>query len=76
VLTNWRGVVAPGSIDDAQRTKLTELVTKLHESEAWKSTLKKNNWDDAFLAGDGFKTFLTEDITKVKTTLTQIGLVK
>lgn len=76
VLTNWRGVVAPGSIDDAQRSKLTELVTKLHESEAWKSTLKKNNWDDAFLAGDGFKTFLTEDITKVKTTLTQIGLVK
>ena len=32
--------------------------------------------NDAFLAGDGFKTFLTEDITKVKTTLTQIGLVK
>lgn len=76
VLTNWRGVVAPGSIDDAQKTKLTELVTKLHETEAWKSTLKKNNWDDAFLAGDGFKTFLGEDITKVKTTLTEIGLVK
>ena len=76
VLTNWRGVVAPGSIDDAQKTKLTELVTKLHETEAWKSTLQKNNWDDAFLAGDGFKTFLGEDITKVKTTLTEIGLVK
>ena len=36
----------------------------------------QNNWDDAFLAGDGFKTFLTEDIAKVKTTLTEIGLVK
>jgi putative tricarboxylic transport membrane protein len=76
VLTNWRGVVAPGSIDDAQRAKLTEVVTKLHESEAWKSTLTKNNWDDAFLAGDDFKTFLTEDIAKVKTTLAEIGLVK
>jgi putative tricarboxylic transport membrane protein len=76
VLTNWRGVVAPGSIDDAQRAKLTEVVTKLHASEAWKSTLTKNNWDDAFLAGDDFKTFLTEDIAKVKTTLAEIGLVK
>ena len=71
VLTNWRGVVAPGSIDDAQRAKLTDLVTKLHDSEAWKATLAKNNWDDAFLAGDEFKTSSTEDIAKVKTTLTR-----
>ncbi|MCU1530971.1 MAG: C4-dicarboxylate transporter substrate-binding protein [Arthrobacter sp.] len=76
MLTNWRGVVAPGSIDDAQRAKLTDVVTKLHESEAWKTTLAKNNWDDAFLAGDAFKTFLAEDIAKVKTTLSEIGLVK
>jgi tripartite-type tricarboxylate transporter receptor subunit TctC len=76
VLTNWRGVVAPGSIDDAQRAKLIDVVTKLHESEAWTATLIKNNWDDAFLTGDAFKTFLTEDIAKVKTTLSEIGLVK
>lgn len=76
VLTNWRGVVAPGSIDEAQTKKLTELATELNKSEAWAKTLKDNNWDNAFLAGEEFKTFLTEDIAKVKTTLTQIGLVK
>lgn len=76
VLTNWRGVVAPGSIDEAQAAKLTDMVTKLNESEAWAKTLKDNNWDNAFLAGEEFKTFLDEDITKVKTTLTEIGLVK
>ncbi len=76
VLTNWRGVVAPGSIDEAQTKKLTELVTELNKSEAWAKTLKDNNWDNAFLAGEEFKTFLTEDIAKVKTTLTEIGLVK
>ncbi len=76
VLTNWRGVVAPGSIDEAQAKKLTELVTELNKSEAWAKTLKDNNWDNAFLAGEEFKTFLTEDIAKVKTTLTEIGLVK
>ncbi len=76
VLTNWRGVVAPGSIDDAQRATLTGLVTELHDSADWKATLATNNWDDAFLAGDDFSTFLTEDIANVKTTLTEIGLVK
>lgn len=76
VLTNWRGVVAPGSIDEAQAKKLTELATELNKSGAWAKTLKDNNWDNAFLAGEEFKTFLTEDIAKVKTTLTEIGLVK
>ncbi|PQZ92949.1 C4-dicarboxylate ABC transporter substrate-binding protein [Arthrobacter sp. MYb227] len=76
VLTNWRGVVAPGSIDETQTKKLTEMVTKLNESEAWATTLKDNNWDNAFLAGAEFDSFLTEDITKVKTTLTEIGLIK
>ncbi|MFF5794034.1 Bug family tripartite tricarboxylate transporter substrate binding protein [Paeniglutamicibacter sp. NPDC012692] len=76
VLTNWRGVVAPGSIDAAQAKKLTDMATELNKSEAWAKTLKDNNWDNAFLAGDEFKTFLTEDIATVKTTLTEIGLVK
>ncbi|MHA7263427.1 Bug family tripartite tricarboxylate transporter substrate binding protein [Arthrobacter sp. TMN-37] len=75
VLTNWRGVVAPGSIDEAQADKLTQLVTDLHETEAWKTTLKENNWSDAFLTGEEFDTFLTEDIATVKTTLTEIGLL-
>ena len=75
VLTNWRGVVAPGSIDDAQAEKLTQLVTDLHATEAWKQTLKDNNWADAFLTGAEFEAFLEEDITTVKTTLTDIGLL-
>ncbi|MBG6182985.1 putative tricarboxylic transport membrane protein [Arthrobacter sp. CAN_A214] len=75
VLTNWRGVVAPGSIDEAKAEELTELVTELHETDAWKATLEQNNWGDAFLAGDEFDAFLDEDITTVKQTLTEIGLL-
>ncbi|MHA7239501.1 Bug family tripartite tricarboxylate transporter substrate binding protein [Arthrobacter sp. TMS1-12-1] len=75
VLTNWRGVVAPGSIDDAQADALTQLVTDLHATDTWKATLEENNWADAFLAGEEFETFLDEDIASVKTTLTDIGLL-
>ena len=75
VLTNWRGVVAPGTIDEAKAAELTELVTELSETEAWQTTLETNAWDDAFLAGEEFDAFLTEDIAAVKTTLTEIGLL-
>lgn len=75
VLTNWRGVVAPGNIDDAQAERLTQLVTDLHATEDWQVTLEENNWSDAFLVGEEFQTFLDEDIASVTTTLTDIGLL-
>lgn len=75
VLTNWRGVVAPGSIDEAKATELTELVTEMAETESWQETLETNAWSDAFLAGEEFDAFLKEDIAAVKTTLTEIGLL-
>lgn len=75
VLTNWRGVVAPGSIDEEQAAALTDLITELHETESWQETLTENNWADAFLTGEEFATFLDEDIATVKTTLTDIGLL-
>lgn len=75
VLTNWRGVVAPGNIDEEQAAALTDLVTQLHDTESWQATLETNNWADAFMTGDDFDAFLEEDIATVKTTLTEIGLL-
>lgn len=75
-LTNWRGVVAPGSIDDEQRAALTDLVTSLAESETWQATLEENGWDDAFLAGEEFDSYLEQNITEIQTVLKDIGLVQ
>ena len=74
-LTNWRGVVAPGSIDDADRTALIELVTAMHDTAAWTEQLAAKGWTDAFLPGDEFTSYLDTNITDVKKTLTNIGLV-
>lgn len=75
VLTNWRGVVAPGSIDEAKAEALTQLVTDMQATDSWSEELAANNWDDAFLAGEEFATFLSEDIETVRQTLTDIGLI-
>ncbi|MFJ3403036.1 Bug family tripartite tricarboxylate transporter substrate binding protein [Promicromonospora sp. NPDC090134] len=76
VLTNWRGVVAPGTIDDAEREALTTTVTELAESESWQATLEEKGWDDAFLAGDEFDTYLEGNIAESLTVLKDIGLVR
>jgi putative tricarboxylic transport membrane protein len=75
VLTNWRGLLAPTGISDADRDALIDLVTELHDSGAWTEELETRGWADAFLTGDEFSTFLDENVTEVTTTLTNIGLV-
>ncbi|MET9496002.1 tripartite tricarboxylate transporter substrate binding protein [Streptomyces sp. NPDC006552] len=72
--TNWRGIVAPPGLSAAQRAKLTALIRELHASDAWKQSLRKNGWDDAFLVGDDFGTFLAAQDKNVVSVLKELGL--
>lgn len=72
--TNWRGIVAPPGLSDAERKKLTGLVRKLHDSPEWRKSLKTNGWDDAFLTGDKFGDFLAAQDKSVVSVLKELGL--
>ncbi|MFD9863107.1 Bug family tripartite tricarboxylate transporter substrate binding protein [Streptomyces alboflavus] len=72
--TNWRGIVAPPGLSDAERDKLTALVRKLHGSKEWRASLAKNGWDDAFLTGDKFGDFLDAQDKRVVSVLKELGL--
>jgi putative tricarboxylic transport membrane protein len=74
VFTNWRGIVAPPEISDADKKVWIDTLTKMHESEEWKAELTKRGWTDAFVTGDEFGTFLTEQDKAVADILTQLGL--
>lgn len=76
VLTNWRGVVAPGNIEDSKAEELTQLVEDLHATDAWAATLEQNSWEDAFLTGADFEASLEEETATVRQTLEDIGLVR
>jgi putative tricarboxylic transport membrane protein len=76
VITNWRSVVAPPGITPEQKKALTELVTKMAASAAWKDVLKQKGWDDAFVSGDAFEKFLKDEQTRVNNVLKSVGLVK
>ncbi|MFC9396252.1 Bug family tripartite tricarboxylate transporter substrate binding protein [Streptomyces sp. NPDC057027] len=72
--TNWRGIVAPPGLSDAERDKLVTLVTGLHGSPQWRESLKTHGWNDAFLTGAEFGTFLTEQDRRVGSVLKELGL--
>ena len=74
VFTNWRGVVAPPGISDADKASLIAALEKMHGTAAWKEALKTHGWTDAFITGDEFKTFLTEQDKRVADVLTKLGL--
>jgi len=74
-LTNWRGVVAPKGLDDDAKDRLIDVVTKLHDSAEWKEALTRNGWDDTFLAGDEFASFIKDEQETTSTVLRDLGLV-
>ncbi|WP_214323389.1 Bug family tripartite tricarboxylate transporter substrate binding protein [Nonomuraea sediminis] len=74
-LANWRGFVAPGGIKDADEKALTDLVTKMHDSQPWKDAVAKNGWIDSFQTGQQFTDFLGAEQTRVKGIIAEMGLV-
>ncbi|WP_062228937.1 Bug family tripartite tricarboxylate transporter substrate binding protein [Aureimonas frigidaquae] len=75
-LENWRMVSAAPGITAEETAAITANIEKMVQSEEWKAVLERNNWQDAFLAGDAFKTQLQTDIENTRAILTKIGLVK
>ncbi|GAA1657054.1 Bug family tripartite tricarboxylate transporter substrate binding protein [Actinoplanes couchii] len=72
--TNWRGIVAPPEISAADKQQWIDVLTAMHGTEAWKAEVVKHGWTDAFVTGDQFATFLTEQDKAVADVLTDLGL--
>jgi putative tricarboxylic transport membrane protein len=68
--------MAPGGIDDALKAQYVEALTRMHASSGWSATVKKNGWNDNFLAGDEFATWLKDETERVQAVLTDLGLAK
>ena len=73
---NWRGVVgAPGMSDEAREQWISRF-DQLAKSPAWAETLKTQGWEDAYMPGDEFATFLQSERDRMTKVLTDAGLVK
>jgi putative tricarboxylic transport membrane protein len=64
-LENWRAVVAPPGLNEAQRQALTAVVERMAHSESWRATLTRLGWTDSYLAGPAFDEFLDAEHVRV-----------
>ncbi|MFD8778348.1 Bug family tripartite tricarboxylate transporter substrate binding protein [Streptomyces sp. NPDC059916] len=60
VFSNWRGIVAPPGISDADRQRWVDALTELHRCRRWQAELVRHGWTDAFATGDTFAAYLTQ----------------
>lgn len=73
---NWRSMMAPGGLDAGLQKQYVDTLTRLHASQGWKDALAKNSWNDSFIAGDEFATWLKEENVRVRDVLDELGLSK
>jgi putative tricarboxylic transport membrane protein len=73
-VTNWRGVVAPPGISDADRQALVDAYTEMRGARQWRAALERNGWHDAFLTGDDFGAFIRRQTAQVESVLGELGL--
>jgi putative tricarboxylic transport membrane protein len=74
-LANWRAVVAPPGIDDAQKKALLDAVDTMVKSDGWKKVLADKDWMDLYMSGDEFSKYLADENARVTDILKKLGLV-
>ncbi|MQA11794.1 MAG: tripartite tricarboxylate transporter substrate binding protein [Pseudonocardiaceae bacterium] len=73
-LANWRGVVAPSKLSDAQRVDLERLMKQVHDSGQWQDTLEKQDWQDTFQTGAAFERFVASETARIDKIGEELGL--
>ena len=73
---NWRGLMAPPGIRDADLKVLADAVARMVESPAWKETVAKRQWTDLYQPAAEFSAFINDDRAKMEAILAELGLVK
>jgi putative tricarboxylic transport membrane protein len=72
--SNWRAVVAAPGLSDAQTKAVTDVVDKMHGTEAWKKALKQNGWTDFYKTGDEANKYIADETTRVEGLFKELGL--
>jgi len=75
-IANWRGILgAPGMPDDNYAVWVDRF-TQLNDSPAWKTVLETQGWDQFFVGGADFGSFIGEETTRIGTILKDAGLAQ
>jgi len=74
VLTNWRGIVAPPGLSDAERQDVVAFVEKVRATPSWKESVERFGWTEVAKPGTEFDSFLKSEEERVKQLVADLGL--
>jgi putative tricarboxylic transport membrane protein len=71
---NWRGFFGPPNMDEAALDYYVEKFTELNETPAWDEIRKKYGWNELFMTGDEYRSFLEKENQEMQKLLEELGL--
>ena len=71
---NWRGILAPATLTEAERVNWLKVVDVTRAGDAWKATLVAKDWQNQTDYGKDFEAFLASQKKDITTTLVSLGL--
>jgi putative tricarboxylic transport membrane protein len=72
-LANWRAVVAPPGLGDADRKALENVIDRMVHTARWKAILEKRGWFDLYLPAAPFDAFVLTEQARIGGIIRRIG---
>ena len=76
VVSQWRGVVGPKGMSEAQVAYWERTLKRMTEADEWKQDIEKNFWSAEFMNAQQMRQFMDRDNVALKRFLGELGLVK
>lgn len=73
---NWRGFLGAPQMPDDNYKMWVENFKKLNDSDAWHKVLATQGWEQDYLGGEEFGTFIASETDRIGKILKDAGLVK
>lgn len=76
VVSQWRAVVGPKGMPDAQIAFWERVLRRMTEADEWKQDIDRNFWSPDFMGAAETRRFMERDNAAVATFLNELGLTK
>ncbi|HUP93739.1 MAG TPA: tripartite tricarboxylate transporter substrate binding protein [Burkholderiales bacterium] len=76
VVTNWRMMIGPKGMSEAQIAYWDEALRRLVESEEWKKELEANAWRSEYMRSAEARKFVEREHVELRAFLVDLGLAK
>ncbi len=73
---NWRGIVGPKGLGDAEIAYWSGMLAAAVKTEEWTDNLERNHWDADFLTDGEAKRFLDTHYEELRSTLANLHIAK